>query len=451
MRAAAVILIVAFGLLAMIRTRFAGLNLYVWFALFRPQEFAWGEVDSLRLSLVVAVTFIGSSIATGIFPDVTHPLSFLMVLFLAPILLAQLTAVDPAVGWFWFQVLLTIIVISLFSVRLTDTRKRFIWLLCIVAGSLGFFGAKYGVGYLIRGGVRFSQGTGGMFGDNNDFALAVSRILFLVIAAAQNAPRWWARWAFAVAAPLCVIGIVSTFSRGGFLGLAVGIVVFLCLQRRPLLAASVVTALVIGGLFVVPISNEYYQRMDTIRTFDEVDDASARSRLYFWGLAVEMVRDHPMGVGLKNYEINYDRYDVSHGQYGRGRAVHSTHFQVLAETGYLGFLIYVGLIGISLTLAFRARRASSRAPGLTPDERRFLFTCANALIASTAAFVAGGSFVSQLLNDLNWITFALVASFDRVSRQILAEAEDRSFVEAEPVEPPALFRLPGPGEQPLEA
>jgi len=419
-RAAFVVLIVVFGLLSMMRTRFAGLNLYVWFALFRPQEFAWGAVDGLRLSMVVFVSFVGSSLVTGIFPDFRHPLSILTVLFLIAILLAQLNAADPAVAWFWFQVLATTIIVVLLFIRMTDTRKRFVWVTCIVAGSLGFFGAKYGVGYLIGGGVQFSQGTGGMFADNNDFALAIARVIFLVIAAAQNAPWRWARWSFGAAVPLCILGIISTFSRGGFLGLAGGVLAFVLLQRRRLLTLSVASALVMIALLVIPIPAEYYDRLSTISASDQMDSSSA-GRVHYWRVAIVMIRDNPFGVGLKNYEVNYDKYDFLDGRYGTNRAVHNTYLQVLTETGYLGLAIFALLIIVSVGIAFRIRR-NSRTPGLDPGDARFLLTSANALLASTAAFLVGGTFASHLLNDLNWFTFALVASLDLVARQMVAEA-----------------------------
>jgi hypothetical protein len=53
-----------------------------------------------------------------------------------------------------------------------------------------------------------------------------------------------------------------------------------------------------------------------------------------------------------------------------------------------------------------------------------LFTsAANALIAAMAAFLVGGSFVAMALNDLTWLTFALVAALDRVSAAACAEAD----------------------------
>jgi hypothetical protein len=39
----------------------------------------------------------------------------------------------------------------------------------------------------------------------------------------------------------------------------------------------------------------------------------------------------------------------------------------------------------------------------------------NCLAASMAGFLVGGSFVSLALNDITWLTFALLASLDRMT------------------------------------
>jgi hypothetical protein len=72
-------------------------------------------------------------------------------------------------------------------------------------------------------------------------------------------------------------------------------------------------------------------------------------------------------------------------------------------------------------LTLRRIRRRSRAPDLDPDDARFLLTSANAIVASMAAFLVGGTFVSMALNDLTWLTFALVASLDRLSLAMAAQ------------------------------
>jgi len=129
---------------------------------------------------------------------------------------------------------------------------------------------------------------------------------------------------------------------------------------------------------------------------------------------VDMAVDRPLGVGLGNFEASYDRYDRTGGKFGSRRAVHSSHLEVLAETGFGGAAIYAALFGYALFTGFRIRKRSRR-PGLSPSLSRFYFTTANALILSMVAFLVGGAFISLALNDLTWLTFALVSSLDRLS------------------------------------
>ena len=52
-----------------------------------------------------------------------------------------------------------------------------------------------------------------------------------------------------------------------------------------------------------------------------------------------------------------------------------------------------------------------------------MFTCANALMTSMSGFIVGGSFLALALNDLTWLTFALVAALDRISQGWLDSCE----------------------------
>jgi O-antigen ligase len=137
-----------------------------------------------------------------------------------------------------------------------------------------------------------------------------------------------------------------------------------------------------------------------------------------------MAVHEPLGIGLRNYESTYDYYDDTHGEFGTARSVHSSHFQVLAENGLLGFAAWVGCFLYAFGAAFRVRRRA-REDGLSHRQQRFLFTTANALIVSMVSFLIGGAFVALALNDLTWMTFAMIAGLDRVSAHMLVEAEQR--------------------------
>jgi probable O-glycosylation ligase (exosortase A-associated) len=437
LRALLVFSILAVGTSAAIFSRFAALLLYLWFALFRPQEFLWFDITPWQPSLWIGALLVIPSLLTGKFPNLTHPISIGVVLFLVTAMIAQVNAFNPAMGWLWLDYLFRLFVVSLLAVTLISTKRRWVWTVAVIAGSFGFYSAKAGLASLLGGGVRFYDGLAGAFIDNNGYALGAAMILPLLVAAGQNLPRssWITRWtarAFYVAVPLSAMLIVSTFSRAGLLALIAVSLVFILLQGRRLLVLSVVALALLVIVPFIPLPEGYLERARTIRTYDEIGEDSALARLHFWRVAVDMSEANPLGVGLRNFESAFDRYDFLNGTFGRQRAVHNSHLQVLAETGYLGALIYAGLFGFSLLTTWRIRRRALSSEAYPAESRRFFYTSANGLIASMVAFLVGGAFISLALNDLTWLTFALVAALDRLAKQeqaqVVGDTEHREDV-----------------------
>src|SRR5260221_12428394 len=81
--------------------RYKALLLYLWWAFFRPQEWVWFNISSLRLSLVLGLILVVPALATGDFPNLTHPLAIGTVLFLVSGFLSQTNAINQDVGWGW--------------------------------------------------------------------------------------------------------------------------------------------------------------------------------------------------------------------------------------------------------------------------------------------------------------------------------------------------------------
>jgi len=419
LRSLLVVAVMVPGVYFALRNRFAALLLYIWFGLFRPQDWLWIDVTDLRLSLLLGVLLVLPSFMGGIWPNFTHPLSVGTFAFLMTGLLAQFGAVDPDVGWEWIDFQTRLTLISLMTVTLITTRQRMVLAVAVVGGSLGFHAAKAGFASMLGGGVRFYDGLAGAFPDNNGYALVTVMVMPLLLATAQNLTeaRWkWIRRGFYAAVALCGITVVSTYSRGGFLALAVAMLAYIMLQRRRvgvLLGVAVFAGI---AYLVVPVPQGYLDRLETIQTYEEVDDESALSRLHFWRVATIMASNRAFGVGMRNFEAAYNQYDFSYGQFGVRRSVHSSHFQVLAELGFPGAFIWIVMFALAFALGLRVRRRS-RHPDLTSEERRFYFTMANGLMVSMVGFIVGGAFVASALNDVTWLTFAMMASLDRLAHQ----------------------------------
>ncbi|HVD92704.1 MAG TPA: O-antigen ligase family protein [Vicinamibacterales bacterium] len=420
------------GFVLSLRNRYIALLMYLWFALFRPQDWMWIDITSLRVSMVLGAVLVLPALTTGLFPNVTNPMSIGMMLFLGCSLVTQSVATVPDIGWTWIDFMARLFLASMMMMTLVTNERRLAGVVAVISGSLAFHAAKAGLAFVLGGGMRFADGLAGAFVDNNGYALGTVMIIPLLIAAGQGAGvlyngRWlpWIRRAVWVAVPLCVFAVIGTYSRGGFVSLAAAALAFVLVQRRPVRAVAALLGAVTIVLLIVPIPQSYVDRLHTMQTYKETGEESALSRWHFWAVGLRMVEDNPLGVGLRQYEQAYDKYDFSNGRYGHHRAVHNSHVQVLAEIGYGGAAVWLGLFGIAFFTCFRVR-ARSKDESLDPQFRRFLWTTANGLIVSMFAFIVGGSFLSLALNDVTWLTFGMVGALGRVAAA------------AKPVEVPAL-------------
>jgi putative inorganic carbon (hco3(-)) transporter len=169
------------------------------------------------------------------------------------------------------------------------------------------------------------RGTG-IFNDPNDLAYA------LVLGAPLNFWLWrdahGLRRILALAAlSALVLAIVLTRSRGGFLGLGVGLAAML---RRYYGAKVQITVLALAGLlFAVTASGR-------LGTFN-ASEASAQGRVEAWSAGLQMLKSHPvLGVGFGNFTEHHEL------------VAHNSYIHVLAELGFVGGYTFVALVTLFL-------------------------------------------------------------------------------------------------------
>ena len=67
--------ILAVGIPLAFYSRFYGLLLYLWYALFRPEFFVWFDLTPYRISLFLGILLVVPCLLFGTFPNLSHPLS----------------------------------------------------------------------------------------------------------------------------------------------------------------------------------------------------------------------------------------------------------------------------------------------------------------------------------------------------------------------------------------
>jgi putative inorganic carbon (HCO3(-)) transporter len=434
-----IVLAVVYGSLPVIVLRpFFGLMVYSWLAFMRPQDMAWGASRALPLSQWVAIAMlVGLVLTMGRERLMTiKPQTVLLLLLAGWITLSTLQALMPELaeniyGQYWKAILMSVL-----ATGLVRDRKRLRLLLLLIVFSIGFLGAKRGLFGLVRGGVRFDDGPGGFMSDNNSFALALNMILPLLVGFAIVEKQKIVRIAAAVAAALCMLTILFTFSRGGLLTLLVvgGLLVWRS-QRRLLVAGLLALGLCGFLLFSSDkISQQYVERAQSIQDYEE--DGSAQGRLNAWTTSWRVFLDYPWtGVGPNNLIVVYQRYSPVEERF---RVAHNAYLQLLSECGLPALLLFLGAIGVTWW-RLQLLRGQTALPWVEVQARMFQI--------SITGFLVGSMFLNTAYSELIYYLIGLSVGLEVVARSEAEEdAGDPAAAPAvRPGEIPWWKRPPAPG------
>src|SRR5215813_14266310 len=264
---------------------FAGVYLFTLMLYARPNDLI-PAIGSFPLVKIVAIgvllIYIGSKLSAGDKLSVwTLEMTMLMVIAVLGLLLTP-TAASPqdSIDTLTDPYLKTVIIFIL-MVNLIDTRQRIfsLWKLVVVCGAALGVGAirSYINGDFAVKGLRIEGLVGGMFENPNDLATALDLLLpFAVVLALTG--KGLSRLFYLVCAALLAVGVLVTFSRGGFLGLiALGVVLLWKLGRGRRLKTMLAAGLICGILFAV-MPGGYGARMATILNNEQDATGSAQQR-----------------------------------------------------------------------------------------------------------------------------------------------------------------------------
>jgi putative inorganic carbon (HCO3(-)) transporter len=433
MRTIAVIILVTLFFLLSLKSRIAALNTYWWFAVFRPHEWAYADLSSLRLPLVAAVLLVVPSIFYKHVPKFNHPLALMMLLLCLFSALANF--VNGCAGTGYVVKTLTtsemfiILYVVLLSSDLIRTKEHFFLLVLVIALSFGFHSGKSGIFALLTGANYYNaKQLGGFASGSNAYALSTGMILFFMILTFQfidskelvgERKKWFYRllkFLFFVIVFGSFYNIMALQSRGSFLATVLALFVWIWLhpkRKKYLLTTFLSISLVLA---VVPLPEGYKDRIQSAFAEKEERDSSAAARPFFWNIAFEIAKSYPLGTGPGCYPVYFNYFDTSGGLYGYYRSVHGSHAQILSDSGFIGILIWISMIFYSFKRLFSIRAlAKERIP--KSDTYKFYFFSANAMIGLLIVFYVGGTFYESAYHDIPWLVWGLIIALDRLIKE----------------------------------
>jgi O-antigen ligase len=347
-------------------------------------------------------------------------LSWIMVAFLVWASLSLLWATQTSAGT--TAISRYFLDILLLPIAFTAVRTRRDLVIVLAAIAMGaFVAAAYGFVKPPSSELIEARATG-TIGDPNELAAAL--IIGIALAAGLMLSRGRplaARLGAAVVIPVCTAGVFMSLSRGGLIALLALLLAgpFLAGRWRPVMAGLLVLVVASGFL--------YFTQIASLPARERVTNAGEGSgRTDLWTVGLRMVRAHPLnGVGVGNFPIVSPDYVLQPGLIKRSELIfsaapkvtHNTYLEILAEMGFPGLLLFLGIVATSLLCAWRAARLWARrgAVGMEALARSALLGLIGLLVADF--------FISEMYGKLLWTMLALGPAMFAVAR---SEGNDRS-------------------------
>jgi putative inorganic carbon (HCO3(-)) transporter len=373
---------------------YLGLFVFTFLVYFRPYELFPSLAWLSRSALVVAVLTLAAFIPTqlGLENKITARLrevKLVLALLLTGLLSIPL-ALEPGRAFQSSIEFFKVIVMFIVMVNVVRTEKRLrglILLVLFVSCVLSLAAVNdYAHGNLALEGRRIAGLIGGLFSNPNDLALHLVTMIPISLALFLGSRGPLKKSIYLICSFLLMIGMVVTFSRGGFLGF-VCVIAFLSwkvARRNRVIFGAVALTLVMLAVALAP--GAYRSRLAT------TSDDSAVARTDELKRSILVAARHPLfGVGMDNY-ILYSNTN---------KATHNAYTQVASDMGLLAFILYVWFL-VSPFNRLRRIEAATRTDKRQPP----VYYLAIGLQASLVGYMVVSFFASVAYQ---WYAYYLVA------------------------------------------
>ena len=318
---------------------FMGLMVYYWLAILRP-PFLWfwafNPWDTPRFSLYVGLStlagwaFMGFGSFKGL-RGTRLAIGGLLTYFFSGVIAWQFFAIAP--GWSAIVLdtqlkIVIMLIVTLTIVRDARSIMLFAWIITLTLGYLGWVLNDW---YFIDPMYLHRNGFGTV--DNNGVGMIMVVSIPLAFFLAVYDKRIWLRALSFFAAACQVHVILFSYSRGSQLGLCMvgAFILLFSLLYLPRKMLTLGIALFFIFLTLQLAGEGVRQRFVSI--FAEDLDASAESRFGTWSAAWQCIKEHPLGVGPRNFGLYAPQYGLT-----AGKAVHNLFLQTGADFGVFGML-----------------------------------------------------------------------------------------------------------------
>ena len=294
---------------------FVAYLLWAYTNLLSPHVFLYGFMAGFRYAFVFAVLALGSLLLGRLQHrgDVLKDKSMLLLL-----LFVVHTVISSLIAWqdnplveFRIEFFIKGMALALVAPLFITSRWRLHLTVFVVVAGLGLHGALDGLKMISSGGSHTVHGIPrSTLSDNNLYALAIVMLLPLILYLAKYSANSIARWGFLSLFALCIMTVLGSNSRGGFLAMAILGIWYWVTSPRKLLSTLVLVVVAMAVVQVAP--QRWFDRIETIKQAGQ--DDSFLGRVAAWKVSVNIANDNPVfGAGFDSTQVHWIWDKYKHG------------------------------------------------------------------------------------------------------------------------------------------
>lgn len=413
------------AILFTLRLPFLMVLLFVIFSFFRIHE-VFPQLYNLKIPLLLSLASLGAltwhiGITQKIDVYWRPELTALSIFFILVIISVVFASNRPIAIMYFKGIYWKIIVMTIAIAWLTRSEKDFslsshlITFAGMLVGIVALYNKIKGIGLVEGTRVTVGRDIESVLGDPNDLALVLMfPMAFAASLVMTKGLRRTEKILGLISTVILFSAVIATQSRGGLLGI---LIVFGFFGYRRIKSKTLFISIGIVAISILFVLAGISDRASGGAAESGVD-ASAMGRLHAWEAAIGMALHNPLtGVGINNFYSNYFFYSPSWD--GMNHAVHSTWFGVLAETGFLGLIVFIVTIWMLIRSAYSSLIQIEQQHRVNP----IIHSTAQAVLAGLLGTVVSGTFLTQGFTWPIYILAALIVSVAHWVNTHLKEAE----------------------------
>ena len=394
----------------------------MWVNTVKPQQLSYGFLAGAPLSMIMTMIFVLSLISNSRkikFPRDKGPL-LLMVFLMIWVSITTYFAHYPDLAAFKYDVAIKTMFFSLLIPIVLHKQGEIETVIWGIVISVGFFVMISGAETLFGGGgyaKEVIQGRASSSGITETSTLSsmsmviVPLILYLYKNSMIIKAKPYLKWYLLPLIFACILSVIGTYARTGLVAGAVLALLLFWYSKYKLRYLAVGCIVLMVSVPFLP--ERWIERMSTVTNASE--ESSALGRLVVWRWTIDYASENPfLGGGFYSYIDNkgqlnnYVEGDERFEKNEKPKAYHSIIFELLGEHGYVGLIVYLGIVFSTIVKLFRNSR-----PEQKDKENCWSRELSKYLVISIFVYLVGGLFVSIAFEP--WLFYLVFTSLSLIN------------------------------------